>query len=379
MAEIRLERVTKLFRQVRAVDDVSLDIGDGEFIVLLGPSGCGKTTLLRSIAGLEQIDGGRIHIGGRNVTDLPPRKRRIAMVFQSYAVFPHMTVFENIAFGLRMAKLPKPEVTRRTEEGAALLRITELLGRYPSQTSGGQRQRIAVARAIVMQPQVLLMDEPLSNLDALLRLQMRAELKRLLSEIGATTVYVTHDQVEALSMGDRIAIMNAGRIVQVGAPLEIYDAPADRFVGGFIGDPPMNFLEATPERVDGRIVAAFGDAGSLPVRDGPARLERRVGRPIVAGVRAENIEVVEGEPSDGLLRARTLVVEPLGSHNLVTLDLDGQMLKATTRPDLVPAKDVEVGLRIDGARIRWLDPETGQSLEPAPGAATAQGAGDPQA
>jgi multiple sugar transport system ATP-binding protein len=298
------------------------------------------------------------------------------MVFQSYAVFPHMTVFDNIAFGLRMAKLPKPEVTRRTEEGAALLRITELLGRYPSQTSGGQRQRIAVARAIVMQPQVLLMDEPLSNLDALLRLQMRAELKRLLSEIGATTVYVTHDQVEALSMGDRIAIMNAGRIVQVGAPLEIYDAPADRFVGGFIGDPPMNFLEATPERVDGRIVAAFGAAGSLPVRDGSARLERRVGRPIVAGVRAENIEVVEGEPSDGLLRARTLVVEPLGSHNLVTLDLDGQMLKATTRPDLIPAKDVEVGLRIDGARIRWLDPATGQSLEPAPGAATAPDAGD---
>jgi multiple sugar transport system ATP-binding protein len=187
-------------------------------------------------------------------------------------------------------------------------------------------------------------------------------------------VYVTHDQVEALSMGDRIAIMNAGRIVQVGAPLEIYDAPADRFVGGFIGDPPMNFLEATPERVDGRIVAAFGAAGSLPVRDGPAGLESRVGKPIVAGVRAENIEVVEGEPSDGLLRARTLVVEPLGSHNLVTLDLAGQMLKATTPPGLIPAKDVEVGLRIDGARIRWLDPETGQALEPAPGAATTPGA-----
>jgi multiple sugar transport system ATP-binding protein len=170
--------------------------------------------------------------------------------------------------------------------------------------------------------------------------------------------------------------MNAGRIVQVGAPLEIYDSPADRFVGGFIGDPPMNFLEATPERVDGGIVAAFGAAGSLPVLDRPAGLERRVGKPIVAGVRAENIEVVEGEPSDGLLRARTLVVEPLGSHNLVTLDLDGQMLKATTRPDLIPAKDVEVGLRIDGARIRWLDPATGQSLEPAPGAATAPDAGD---
>ena len=371
MADIQLERVTKLFRHVRAVDDVSLDVGDGEFIVLLGPSGCGKTTLLRSIAGLEQIDGGRIRIGGRNVTDLPPRKRRIAMVFQSYAVFPHMTVFENIAFGLRMAKVTRAEVTRRTEEGAALLRITELLGRYPSQVSGGQRQRIAVARAIVMEPQVLLMDEPLSNLDALLRLQMRAELKRLLAEIGSTTVYVTHDQVEALSMGDRIAVMNAGRIVQVGAPLEIYDSPADRFVGGFIGDPPMNFLQATPERDGGRIVARIGAAGALPVRDGAAPLERRVGQPVVLGVRAENIEVIESAASDGLLRGRTLVVEPLGSHNLVTLDVDGQILKATTRPELMPARDVEVGLRIDGSRIRWLDPESGRSLEPAPGAEAA--------
>ncbi|NJD30223.1 MAG: ABC transporter ATP-binding protein [Chloroflexi bacterium] len=362
MADIQLERVTKLFKQVRAVDDVSLEIGDGEFVVLLGPSGCGKTTLLRSIAGLEQIDGGRIRIGGREVTDLPPRKRKIAMVFQSYAVFPHMTVFENIAFGLRMGKTPKAEVTRRTEEAAALLRITELLGRYPSQTSGGQRQRIAVARAIVMEPQVLLMDEPLSNLDALLRLEMRAELKRLLGEIGSTVVYVTHDQVEALSMGDRIAIMNAGRLIQVGAPLEVYDGPADRFVGGFIGDPPMNFLAATPERRDGKIVARIGGAGEVHADGGAGGLEALVGKEVVLGVRAENIEVVEASKADGLLRGRTLVVEPLGSHNLVTLDVDGQVLKATTRPDMMPKRDAEVGLRIDASRIRWLDPDTGRAL-----------------
>jgi multiple sugar transport system ATP-binding protein len=361
MADIRLERITKLFKHVRAVDDVSLEIGDGEFVVLLGPSGCGKTTLLRSVAGLEQIDGGRISIGGRDVTDLPPRKRRIAMVFQSYAVFPHMTVFENIAFGLRMAKVSKPEVARRTEEAAALLRITELLGRYPSQTSGGQRQRIAVARAIVMEPQVLLMDEPLSNLDALLRLEMRAELKRLLGEIGSTVVYVTHDQVEALSMGDRIAVMNAGRLIQVGAPLEVYDAPADRFVGGFIGDPPMNFLEATPERHDGGLVARIGGAGAVHI-EVAAGLEARVGQPIVLGVRAENIDIMEAALGNGLVRGRALVVEPLGSHNLVTIDVDGQVVKATTRPDLMPGRDAEVGLRIDASRIRWLDPATGDAL-----------------
>src|ERR687895_700384 len=265
MAEIRIDRVTKLFKDVRAVDDVSLTIGDGEFMVLLGPSGCGKTTLLRSVAGLEQIDGGRIVIGTRDVTDVPPRHRRIAMVFQSYAVFPHMTVFDNIAFGLRMTKVSKQDIKRRVESAAELLHITELLARYPAQTSGGQPQRIAVAREIAMQWGVILMDEPLSNLDALLRLEMRAELKRLLKEVGTTTIYVTHDQVEALSMGDRIAVMRAGKIVQVGDPLHIYDAPVDRFVGGFIGSPPMNFLDARLERSDGGLVAVVEGVGRLTI------------------------------------------------------------------------------------------------------------------
>src|SRR5918992_5539915 len=276
MAEIRLEQVTKLFKQVHAVDDVKLTIADGEFMVLLGPSGCGKTTLLRSIAGLEQIDTGKILIGDREVTDLAPRHRQIAMVFQSYAVFPHMTVFENIAFGLRLAKLRGEEIRKRVADAAELLHIAELLQRYPSQTSGGQRQRIAVARAIAMQSQVLLMDEPLSNLDALLRLEMRAELKRLLKEIGSTTIYVTHDQVEALSMGDRIAVMRAGKLVQVGDPLTIYDTPVDRFVGGFIGNPPMNFLAARVERRDGGGAGALrGLGGGLLTEGAPGAAGRR--------------------------------------------------------------------------------------------------------
>ena len=366
MAEIELERITKLFKDVRAVDDVSLTIRDGDFMVLLGPSGCGKTTLLRSIAGLEQIDGGRVRIGGRDVTDLPPRKRRIAMVFQSYAVFPHLTVFENIAFGLRMAKLPKAQITQRTEEAAALLHITELLARYPSQTSGGQRQRIAVARAIAMQPEVLLMDEPLSNLDALLRLEMRAELKRLLAEIGSTTVYVTHDQVEALSMGDRVAVMNAGHLVQVGGPLEVYDTPADQFVGGFIGNPPMNFLRAQVERREDRLLATVGSAGEVAIDAAPDGFAERIGRPVVLGIRAENIDLdaaADGAAVAGTLRGRVLVVEPLGSHNLVTVDVDGQLVKATTRPDVSVERDAQVGLQIDASRIRWLDGETGRALE----------------
>jgi multiple sugar transport system ATP-binding protein len=321
-------------------------------MVLLGPSGCGKTTLLRSIAGLEQIDGGRIVIGDRDVTDLPPRKRNIAMVFQSYAVFPHMTVFENIAFGLRMRKTSKADVTRHVQEAAELLHIEGLLDRFPSQTSGGQRQRIAVARALAMQPQVLLMDEPLSNLDALLRLEARAELKRLLNEIGSTTIYVTHDQVEAMSMGDRVAVMRSGKLVQVGDPLTIYDGPLDRFVGGFIGNPPMNFLPVRVERRDGQAVAVLPDAGELQVPSGGG-LGDHVGEALL-GIRAENIEL---RPDVGAndLRGRVLVVEPLGSHNLVTLQVGAEQLKAITRPEERLERDREVGIGIDPERIRWLD------------------------
>ena len=360
MAEIRVERVTKLFKGVRAVDDVSLTISDGEFMVLLGPSGCGKTTLLRSIAGLEQIDGGRIVIGDRDVTELPPRKRDIAMVFQSYAVFPHMTVFENIAFGLRMHRATKGDIDRQVREAAELLHIENLLERYPAQTSGGQRQRIAVARALAMQPKVLLMDEPLSNLDALLRLEARAELKRLLNEIGATTIYVTHDQVEAMSMDDQVAVMRSGKIVQVGDPLTIYDGPEDRFVGSFIGNPPMNFLPVQLERRNGDRVATVVDAGEVQLGRAEA-LGKRDGA-MLLGIRAENVEVVASD-DESSLRARVLVVEPLGSHNLVTLAIGEQQLKATTRPDARLERNQEVGVRIDAARIRWLDAEHGKALQ----------------
>ena len=369
MAEIRLEKVTKLFKQVHAVDRVDLAIADGEFMVLLGPSGCGKTTLLRSIAGLEQIDAGRILIGEREITDLPPRHRKIAMVFQSYAVFPHMTVFENVAFGLRMSKVRGDEVRRRVEEAAELLHIGELLARYPSQTSGGQRQRIAVARAIAMRSEVLLMDEPLSNLDALLRLEMRAELKRLLKEVGSTTIYVTHDQVEALSMGDRIAVMRAGKLVQVGDPLTIYDEPVDRFVGGFIGNPPMNFLTVRIERRDRGPVAVVDDAGEVPVTDGDAAASRD-GRDLLLGIRAENIDVHAEADARGL-RGRVMVVEPLGSHNLVTVRIGASLVKATTRPDARLDLDQEVSLELDAARIHWLDPESGIAI----GSDTAAGPG----
>jgi len=376
VAEIRLERVSTYFGKVRAVDDVDLTIADREFMVLLGPSGCGKTTLLRSVAGLEQIHAGRVVIGGREVTDLPPRKRDIAMVFQSYAVFPHLTVFENIAFGLRMKKVSGAEIRRRVQSAAELLHIGELLARHPAAVSGGQRQRVAVARAIAMESGVILMDEPLSNLDALLRIEMRAELKRLLREIQATTIYVTHDQVEALSMGDRIAVMRAGRIVQVGGPLEVYGAPADRFVGGFIGNPPMNFLAATLERSDGGIDAVLAGGGRLRLDDPPAELSERAGRTVTVGIRAENIEVERAadrpRPS-GTLVARCVVVEPLGSHNLLTLALGDSLVKATTRPDYAVGADDEVALRIDARYVRWLDEETGSAIgpPPAPSEATA--------
>jgi multiple sugar transport system ATP-binding protein len=280
------------------------------------------------------------------------------MVFQSYAVFPHMTVFENIAFGLRMRKASKDQVRRQVNEAAELLHIDNLLDRYPAQTSGGQRQRIAVARALAMQPQVLLMDEPLSNLDALLRLEARAELKRLLGEIGSTTIYVTHDQVEAMSMGDRVAVMRSGKLVQVDEPLDIYDGPIDRFVGGFIGNPPMNFLAVELKHAKDRTVAVLPEAGELALTDAD-RVAGHTG-PVLLGIRAENIEL--SGHADGGLRGRVLVVEPLGSHNLVTIQVGAEVLKATTRPDQRLERDAEVGIQIDASRIVWMDAESEVAL-----------------
>lgn len=358
MAEIHLNGVTKIFdKKIRAVDNVTLTIADQEFIVLLGPSGCGKTTLMRMIAGLEYPDEGRVIIGGRDVTDLPPRKRDIAMVFQSYAVFPHLTVFENIAFGLRMKRVAKPVVSRRVEAAAGLVELSPFLQRHPAQLSGGQRQRVAVARAIVMEPAVLLMDEPLSNLDALLRLNFRAELKRLVGELKTTTIYVTHDQVEALSLGDRIAVMRAGRLIQDGTPMEVYDRPGTEFVGSFIGNPPMNFLTGVVQGQNGKVQVAVGEYHL----DAPQALGARAGQEVLVGIRAENIVAEERPVQDGI-EARTLVVEPLGSHILVTAELSGQRLKVVTRADSPARPNDPLWLVPEIDKLRWFDKNTGMEI-----------------
>jgi multiple sugar transport system ATP-binding protein len=359
MAEIRLENVRKVFGKVVAVDDISLTVSDREFIVLLGPSGCGKTTLLRCIAGLEQVDGGRVYIGGKDVTDLPVRRRRIAMVFQSYAVFPHMTVFENVAFGLRMQHKPDSEVEQRVRSSAELLHIEDLLERFPAQLSGGQRQRVAVARAIAVQAEVLLMDEPLSNLDALLRLEMRAELKRLLDELNTTVVYVTHDQVEALSLGDRIAVMRSGAFLQVDMPINVYDCPAAHFIGSFIGSPPMNFL---PAQIADSDAAVQVNEMVLKVSPKVAARLRTTGQPAVwLGIRPENIEPLDA-PAGGTVPAKVLVVEPLGSHNLLTVSVGDAIVKVNAHSDSTFQPGQKIWLRLNSAKIRWMDKTTGQAL-----------------
>jgi multiple sugar transport system ATP-binding protein len=359
MAAVRFDHVSKIFGNVVATNDVSLEVQEGEFVVLLGPSGCGKTTLLRCLAGLEKVDAGSIHIGDRNVTNLPPGRRKIAMVFQSYAVFPHMTLYGNIAFGLKMQKESKSAIKERVESVASLVHIENLLDRYPAQISGGQRQRVALARAIAAKADVLLMDEPLSNLDALLRMEMRAELKSLLKQLGTTTIYVTHDQVEALSMGDRIAVMKEGVIAQVDSPLAVYDSPADTYVGGFVGTPPMNFLDAEVH-VNGGAPEVRLKGGSFTLANGTAAL---AGRQLVLGIRAEAIRV-ERTPHDGLVRASVMVVEPLGSHNLLTARIGDDLVKVSTPPDVFPAAESDVWLALDPARIRWMDRETGEAISP---------------
>ena len=347
MASVGFESVRKVFGKTMALRDVDLLVADGEFMVLLGPSGCGKTTLLRCLAGLEQIDGGAVRIGDRDVSDLAPRHRNIAMVFQSYAVFPHMKVYDNIAFGLRMRKKSNEEIKRRVREGAELLQLEPFLDRYPGQLSGGQRQRVAVARAIVTDSPVLLMDEPLSNLDALLRLHARAELKRLHGEVRRTTVYVTHDQIEALSMGDRIAVMKDGEIVQVDTPGVIYDRPASVFVGSFIGSPPMNFLKCVA-----RNGTAVGDGFEVP---GPPGMD---GKKLLMGIRPESIRVGEGP-----LLARVVVVEPLGSHTLLTARVGSELLKVVDDPDSQVRAHQEIRLAPEPHKVRWMNAESGMAVQ----------------
>ncbi|MCP8881952.1 ABC transporter ATP-binding protein [Devosia sp. XJ19-1] len=342
MAEIVIKNVAKRFGSFTALHSIDLTIADQEFMVLLGASGCGKTTLLRIIAGLETPSQGEVWIGGRRVDHLPPRERGIAMVFQNYAVFPHLTVFENIAFGLRMKKLPQAEVDARVNRTAELMHIEQLLRRYSGQLSGGQRQRVAVARALAMEPDVILMDEPLSNLDALLRLEMRAELKGVLANSKTTTIYVTHDQVEAMSLADRISVMNGGKIVQAASPVEVYRNPAARFVGSFIGNPPMNFLPAN------RSAAGQWSVAGLDV-PGPA-----AGDALEFAIRPEDLTVA----AEGFA-ATARVVEPLGAHTLVTAEVGGQMFRAVLDSDLKVSPGDELRLSPKADRIRWFNRETG--------------------
>jgi multiple sugar transport system ATP-binding protein len=381
MAEIALRNITKVFAgDVVAIDDVSLDIPDGEFIALVGPSGCGKSTLLRTIAGLEEVTAGEIQIGGRDVTDLAPRHRDIAMVFQSYALYPHMSVRQNLGYGLRVRRMPKAEIRARVDEIAALLGLTDLLERKPAQLSGGQRQRVAMGRAIVRQPQAFLMDEPLSNLDAKLRVGMRASLAQLHQQLGVTTVYVTHDQVEAMTLGQRVAVMRDGLILQVDTPQVLYEQPRDLFVAGFIGSPAMNLVEATIADGDVRL-------GQLTVKLDPSRRpEGLESGPVILGIRPETFEDASFAPAElPTIEVEVVVLEELGSDAHVffrvhatriaaetlgededsTADLvtdRGSLLNARVDARTTARVGSPVRLAVDPSRFHFFDAVSGASL-----------------
>jgi multiple sugar transport system ATP-binding protein len=345
-AEVTFEDVSKTFGQVLAVNKLNLHVAQGEFLVLLGPSGCGKTTSLRMLAGLERITSGRIRIGDTVVNELPPRARNVAMVFQSYALYPHLSVYDNLAYPLRIRGVPKPSIAPRVQEVARLLQIDGLLERRPKQLSGGQRQRVAVGRAIVRHPAVFLMDEPLSNLDAQLRVHTRGELKRLQVELGVTTIYVTHDQAEAMTLADRVAIMRDGLLQQVGPPREIYDRPANTFVAGFLGSPGMNFLTGTLSAENGKLSwASNGHRVGLPADWTSSITSAGTKGDVFLGVRPEDVSIVDQE-GEATLPAEVYVSEALGNETLVRLQLNGQELVARADASFEP----EIGARV------WVKP-----------------------
>jgi multiple sugar transport system ATP-binding protein len=362
MATVTFDGVWKRFGEVVAVNDLNLKINDGEFMVLVGPSGCGKTTSLRMIAGLEEITQGTLLIGDKVVNHVAPKDRDIAMVFQSYALYPHMTVRDNMAFGLKLRKTPKAEIERRVNEAAAMLSCQNLLDRKPRELSGGQRQRVALGRAIVREPAVFLMDEPLSNLDAKLRVQTRAEIARLHQRLGTTTVYVTHDQVEAMTMGQRIAVMSEARLQQVGSPQELYDHPDNRFVAGFIGSPAMNFLEVDATGSDGAVVLK-GEGIEIPL---PERYRggfaKHSGQKLFAGIRPEHLEV-RAEGSAGTLTGNADVVEYLGAEELIHLSVGSVDVVALIDSEhrVKPGDDLTLKVALD--KIHLFDPDSTLALD----------------
>ncbi|HJU89500.1 MAG TPA: sn-glycerol-3-phosphate ABC transporter ATP-binding protein UgpC [Gemmatimonadaceae bacterium] len=367
MARVTLEKVRKIYDGQRphvAVHGVDLEIADGEFVVLVGPSGCGKSTTLRMIAGLESISDGRLSIGDRVVNQVPAKERDIAMVFQNYALYPHMTVFENMAFALKMRRLPKGEIEKRVKEAAQILGLQGVLDRTPRQLSGGQRQRVAVGRAIVRKPQVFLFDEPLSNLDAKLRVQMRREISRLHQQLGATMVYVTHDQVEAMTLGDRIVVLNEGKVQQIDTPLALYDRPKNKFVAGFIGSPAMNFIDGNLLNDDGLRFRSKSGGVDVPLSGNTARaLAGRAGTPLILGVRPEDVRVWSvGEDKAVDARARIDLVEPMGNEIFLHGSADADELTARVAPQTLPAVGEDVAFLFDRAKLHFFDPESQERI-----------------
>jgi multiple sugar transport system ATP-binding protein len=354
MSSVQIADVRKTYGAAQILHGVSVDIEDGEFVILVGPSGCGKSTLLRMIAGLESITGGQIRIGNRVVNDLEPKERDIAMVFQNYALYPQMTVEQNMGFALEMAGIKKAEIKKKVDQAAAILGLQPLLGRKPAQLSGGQRQRVAMGRAIVRDPKVFLFDEPLSNLDAKLRVAMRAEIKALQQRLNTTTVYVTHDQIEAMTMADKIVVMHGGRVEQIGAPLELYDRPANQFVAGFLGSPAMNFISGTVRAKNGPRLE-LADGTSFPISRAPANSD---GARVVFGIRPEDIKIgMQGAP------AKLIVVEPTGSETLLAIDFGGQELTCLLRERANYQPGQDIGLSFASKAIHFFDTESGQRID----------------
>ena len=355
---IEFRNITKAFGSTVVVDDLSLTIDDGEFVVLLGPSGCGKSTTLRMLAGLEQATSGDIMIGEQRVNDVPPQRRDLAMVFQNYALYPHMTVAENIAYPLRIRKMSREQIAGKVEQVAALLQIGSLLVRKPRDLSGGERQRVALARAIVREPRAYLMDEPLSNLDARLRVQMRGELKRLQHELGTTTIYVTHDQAEAMTLAHRVAVMRQGQLQQFDLPLNIYNHPANRFVAEFVGSPGMNFLAGSIE------LRTFKSEG-VCVRLEESQLQRlkpsNADRRVTLGIRPEHVDV-SATHREGWLPAKVYVTEQMGNETFVFLTLGGEKIIARAPGDFRAELESEVWIQLDSSRVHFFDPETGETM-----------------